>query len=108
MPIWKWVTLLTIALRFRFTEAECRARRDVFERSTSLDPVTLISLAGKYSVSTTFIVRNLEHLVRRKQPLLEREIVELSGEVIARLGVAREKYLRRSSRVFTSEERWLR
>lgn len=107
MPIWKWVALLAITHRFRFTEAEYRARREVFERSVSLDLVTRISLAEKHSVPTTFIVPALEDLVRRPEPLLETEIANLSGEMVAHLGVAREKYLRESARMFSSEK-WLK
>ena len=103
----KWVALLAIACRFRSTEAEYRARREIFERSISLDPATRISLAEKYSVPTTFIVPTLAYLVRRPEPLLEREIVDLSGEMVARLGVARERYLRQSSWMFACEA-WLK
>ena len=74
MPVGKWVALLANAHRFRFTEAEYRARREVFERSITLDPVARISLAEKYSVPTTFVVPALEELVRRPQPLLERRL----------------------------------
>jgi hypothetical protein len=107
IPIGKWVALLAITHRFGFTEAEYRARQEVFERSISLDLVTRISLAEKYSVPTTFIIPALEDLVRRPQSLLETEIANLSGEMVARLGVARERYLRESSRVFASEK-WLK
>jgi hypothetical protein len=107
MPVAKWVALLVITHRFRFTEAEYRARREVFERNISLDPVARISLAEKHSVPTTFIIPALEDLIRRPEPLLEREIANLSGEMVARLGVARERYLRQSSRVFASET-WLK
>ena len=109
MPIGKWVALLAITHRFRFIEAEYRAQREVFERSSSLDPgpVTRISLAEKHTVPTTFIVPALEDLVRRPEPLLEREIADLSGEMVARLGSARERYLRESSRMFASEK-WLK
>jgi len=107
MPIGKWVDLLAIVHRVRFTEAEYRAQREVFERSISLDPVVRISLAEKYSVPTSFIVPALEDLVRRPEPLLQREIANLSGEMVARLGVAREIYVRQSSRMFASET-WLK
>jgi len=107
MPVGKWVALLAITHRFRFTEAEYRARREVFERSISLDLVTRISLAEKHSVPTTFIVPTLEDLVRRPEPLLETEIANLSGEMVAHLGVARERYLRQSSRMFASQP-WLK
>ena len=107
MSIGKWVALLSITHRFRFTEAEYRARREIFERSTSLDPVERISLAEKHSVPTTFILPALEDLIRRPGPLLEREIADLSGEMVARLGVGREKYLRQSSKMFASEK-WLK
>ena len=107
MPVGKWVALLAITHRFRFTEAEYRARREVFERSISLDPVGRISLAEKHSVPTSFIVPALEDLVRRPEPLLEVEIVNISSEMVARLGVARERYLRQSSRAFASEK-WLK
>ena len=99
--------LLSIAHRFRFTEAEYRARREVFERSISLDPVARISLAEKHSVLTIFVVPALEELVRRTQPLLEREIAHISSETVARLSVSRERYLRQSSRMFASET-WLK
>lgn len=107
MPIGKWVALLAITHRFRFTEAENRARREVFERSISLDPVAKISLAEKHSVPTTFIIPTLEELVRRPEPLLEKEIAYLSGEMVSRLGVAREKYVRQSSRMSASVT-WLK
>ena len=107
MPIGKWVALLAITHRFRITEAEYRARREVFERSISLDLITRISLAEKHSVPTTFIIPALEDLVRRPESLIEREIANLSGEMVARLGVARERYLRQSSRAFASEK-WLK
>ncbi|KAF8491835.1 hypothetical protein F5888DRAFT_1807112 [Russula emetica] len=107
MPIGKWVALLAIAHRFRFIEAEYRAQREVFDRSISLDLVTRISLAEKHSVPTTFIVSTLEDLVRRPEPLLKRDIANLSGEMVARLGVARERYLRQSSRMFASQP-WLK
>ena len=105
MPVGKWVALLAIAHRFRFIEAEYRARREVFERSISLDAVSRISLAEKHSVPTTFVVPALEELVRRPQPLLEREIAHMSSEMVARLSVSRERYLRQSSRMFASETR---
>jgi len=107
MAIGKWVALLAITHRFRFTEVEYRARREVFERSISLDLVARISLAEKYSVPTTFIVPAIEDLVRRPEPLFEREIANLSGEMVARLGVARERYVRESSKMFASEK-WLK
>jgi hypothetical protein len=107
MATGNWVDLLAITHRFGFTEAESRARREVFERSSSLDLVTRISLAEKHSVPTTFIVPALEDLVRRPEPLLETEIAKLSGDMVARLGVARERYMRESSRVFASEK-WLK
>src|SRR6266849_7213917 len=107
MSIGKWVALLAITHRFRFTEAEYRARREVFERSISLDLLTRISLAEEHSVPTTFIVPALEDLIRRPEPLLETEIANLSGEMVAHLGIARERYLRQSTRAFASE-RWLK
>lgn len=107
MPIRKWVALLAITHRFKFSEAEYRARREVFERSSSLDPVTRISLAEEHSVPTTFIVPALEDLIQRSEPLLEREITNLSSEMVAHLGIARERYLRQSSRAFASEK-WLK
>ena len=107
MLITEWVALLAITHRFKFIEAESRARREVFERNTSLDPVTRISLAEKHSVPTSFAIPALEDLIRRPEPLIEREIANLSGEMVARLGVARERYLRESSRMFVSEK-WLK
>jgi hypothetical protein len=107
MSVGKWVALLAITHRFRFTEAEYRARREVFERNISLDPVTRISLAEEHSVPTTFIIPALEDLVRRPEPLLETEIANLSSEMVARLGVARERYLRQSAKMLTSET-WLK
>jgi hypothetical protein len=103
----EWVALLSITHRFRFIEAKFRAQREIFEHSIALGPVARISLAEKHSVPTTFIVPALEDLVRRPEPLLERDIANLSGEMVARLGDAREKYLRESSRMFASET-WLK
>jgi hypothetical protein len=107
MSIRKWVALLAITHRFKFSEAEYRARREVFGRSSSLDSVTRISLAEKHSAPTTFIVPALEDLIQRSEPLLEREITNLSSEMVAHLGVARERYLRQSSKAFASEN-WLK
>ena len=107
MTIEEWVALLSITHRFKFEAAEYRAQREIFEVSAALSPVARISLAEKHTVPTTFIVPALEDLVRRPEPLLESEIGDLSAEVVARLGVARERYLRESSRMFASET-WLK
>jgi hypothetical protein len=104
MPTANWTALLAIAHRFKFTDAECRARREVFQRSPSLDSVKKIIIAEKYSVPTRFIVPALEELIRRQEPLLETELVAMSSEMIARLGAAREKYVRESLRFFVSEK----
>jgi hypothetical protein len=104
MPTANWIALLAIAHRFKFADAECRARREVFQRSPSLDSVRKIIIAEKYSVPTTFIVPALEELIRRQEPLLEKELVDMSSEMIAHLGAAREKYVRESSRFFVSEK----
>jgi hypothetical protein len=98
-----WVALLAIAHRFRFTEAEFRAQREVFQCHPPLDPVKQISIAEKYSVPIRFIVPALETLVRRQEPLLRTELVQMSSEMVARLGVAREKYVRESSKMFAGE-----
>jgi hypothetical protein len=103
MPTANWVALLAIAHRFKFTDVECRARREVFQRSPSLDPVRRIIIAEKYLVPIRFIVPALEDLIRRREPLLVTELTNMSSEMIARLGVAREKYVRESSRIFVSE-----
>jgi hypothetical protein len=103
MPVANWVALLAIAHRFKFTDAEYRAQREVFQRSPSLDPVRHIILAEKHLVPISFIVPALEDLVRRQEPLLETEVMNMSSEMIARLGLAREKYVRESSRMFASE-----
>jgi hypothetical protein len=106
MPMANWIALLAITHRFKFAEAELRARREVFEGSV-LRPVGQIALAEKHSVPMSFIVPALEDLVRRPEFLNEEEIVHLSGEMVARLNVAREKYVRESSRMFASET-WLK
>ncbi|KAI0251876.1 hypothetical protein BJV78DRAFT_1282111 [Lactifluus subvellereus] len=98
-----WVALLAIAHRFKFTDAEFRARREVFQRNPPLDPVKQISIAEKYSVPISFLVPALEDLVRRQEPLLRTELVQMSSEMVARLGVAREKYVRESSKMFAGE-----
>jgi hypothetical protein len=67
--------------------------------------VLRISLVKKHSVPT-FIISALEDLVRRPEPLFEREITNLSGKMVARLGVARERYLRGLSRMFAFEK-WM-
>jgi hypothetical protein len=109
MPIAKWVALLAIAHRFKFAEVEFRARREVFQGTGTylLDPVTQVSLAEKHAVPTLFIVPALEDLVRRPEPLQEKEVGNLSGEMVSRIGVARERYVRESSRMFASEA-WLK
>jgi hypothetical protein len=107
MPIASWAALLAIAHRFKFTDAESRARREVFQRSPPLESVTQISLAEKHSVPIKFIIPALEVLVRRSQPLQEKELRGLSREMIARIGTAREKYVREASRMFVSEP-WLK
>jgi hypothetical protein len=106
MPILNWVALLSIAHRFEFTDAESRARREVFQRGP-LDPVKQIFLAEQLSVPISFIVPALEDLVRRRKPLQKQELTNLSGEMMARLGKAREKYVRESSRMFAFES-WLK
>jgi hypothetical protein len=108
MPVPNWVALLSIAHRFKFTDAESRARREVFQRSCPpLDSVKQICLAEKHSVPIKFIVPALEDLVGRTQPLREEELKSMSREMIARLGTAREKYVREASRMFASES-WLK
>ena len=107
MPVDNWVALLSIAHRFKFTDAESRARREVFQRSPPLDFVKQISLAEKHSVPIKFIIPALENLVRRSQPLQEKELRNLSREMTARLCTAREKYVHESTRMFASES-WLK
>lgn len=107
MSISNWVALLSIAHRFKVTDAESRARREVFQRSPSLDPVKRLFLAEKHSVPISFIIPALEDLVRRPQPLQKKELGNLSREMIARLCTARERYVRESSRMFVSEP-WLK
>lgn len=107
MPVDNWVALLSIAHRFKFTDAESRARREVFQRSPPLDSVKQISLAEKHSVPIKFIIPALENLVRRSQPLQEKELRNLSREMTARLCTAREKYVHESTRMFASES-WLK
>ena len=103
MPTENWVALLAIAHRFKFKDAEHRARREVFQRSPALDPVKQIIIAEKHSVPIRFIVPALEVLVRRQEPLLETELSNMSSEMISHIGVAREKYVRESSRIFVTE-----
>jgi hypothetical protein len=108
MPVSNWVALLSIAHRFKFTDAESRARREVFQRSPPLlDSVMHISLAEKHSVPIKLIVPALEDLVRRSQPLQENELRDLSREMTARLCTAREKYVHEATRMFASES-WLK
>jgi hypothetical protein len=108
MPIMRWVALLAITNRFKFTEVEFRARREIFEGTGSrvICPVSRVFLAEKHAVPTKFIIPALEDLVRRTEPLQEMEVVNLSSETVARIGVAREKYVRESSRMLASEA-WL-
>jgi len=83
MPISNWVALLSIAHRFKFTDAESRAQRDVFQHSPPLDPVKQIFLAEKHSVPISFVVPVLEDFVRRAQPLQKKELTNLFREMIA-------------------------
>jgi len=98
-----WVALLAIAHRFKFKDAEIRARREVFQSNRTLDSVKQIVIAEKHSVPVSFIVPALVDLVQRQKPLLEKELMNLSGEMIARLVTARETYVRESSRMFATE-----
>jgi hypothetical protein len=107
MSILNWVALLSTAHRFKFTDAESRARREVFQRGHSLDPVKRLFLAEKHTVPISFIIPALEELVRRPQPLQKTELSNLSREMIARLCTARERYVRESSKIFASEP-WLK
>jgi hypothetical protein len=106
MPIANWVALLAIAHRFKFTDAEFRARREVFQRTPPLDPMRQITIAEKCSVPISFIDPVLEDLIRRQEPLREIELLAVSTEMAARLGVARERYVRESSRMLANEK-WL-
>ena len=83
------MALLSIAHRFKFTDIESRARRDVL-RCSPLDLVKHRFLAEQLSVPTSFIVPALEDLVRRRKPLQQKELTNLSREMIARLCKARE------------------
>ncbi|KAI0289994.1 hypothetical protein BC826DRAFT_1029460 [Russula brevipes] len=105
MPISKWIALLVIAHRFKFAEAELRARREVFQCNPPLDPVARIAIGEKHSVPITLVAPALEDLVRRPRPLDGKELMKLSGEMIARLARAREIYVRESSKTFTTEEK---
>ena len=107
MPTNNWVALLSIAHRFKFTDAESRARREVFLCTPPLDHVRRLSLAEKHSVPICFIIPALNDLVRRPQPLQTDELTDLSRDMISRLGIAREKYLRESQRMFAPES-WLK
>lgn len=107
MSISNWVALLSIAHRFKVTDAESRARREVFQRSPSLDPVKRLFLAEKHSVPISFIIPALEDLVRRPRPLQKQELENLPRRMITRLCAARERYVRESSRMFVSEP-WLK
>lgn len=107
MPVTNWVALLAIAHRFKFMDAESRARREVFQRSPPLESVEQIYLAEKHSVPIKFIIPALEGIVRRSQPLQEKELRGLSREMIARIGTARERYVREASRMFVCEP-WLK
>ena len=109
MPIENWVALLAITHRFKFSDAEARARREVFEGTGSriLSPVKHIFLAEKHAVPMSFVLPALEDIVRHAEPLDEKEVGNLSGEMVARIGVARERYVRQSVRMFASEA-WLK
>ncbi|KAH9973986.1 hypothetical protein BGW80DRAFT_196590 [Lactifluus volemus] len=102
-----WEALLAIAHRYRFSDAEFRARREVFLGQPPLDPVSQIVIAEKNSVPISFIVPALEELIRRKEPLRNSELAKMSGGMVAGLGIAREKYVRESSKMFASDE-WLK
>jgi len=59
-----------------------------------------ISLAEKHSVPLSYIIPALED---PQSP----DVVDLSGEMVARIGVARERHMRESSKMFASEP-WLK
>jgi len=58
--------------------------------------VKRISLAKRHSVQLSYIIPALEDLVRRPEPLNEIEVLKLFGEMVTRIGVAREIYVRES------------
>ena len=80
------------------TEVKCRARREVFESSGSriLNPVKRISLA---EALLSYSIRALEDLVRRPELFNETKSVKLSGEMVAHIGVTRERYANESSKI---------
>jgi len=92
-------------------EVQGRAGREVFEGSGSriLSPVKRIYLVKRLSVSLNYIIPALEDLVRRsddaQNPSKKTEVVKLSGEMVARIGVARERYVRELSQMSASETR---
>jgi len=96
MPISNWVALLSIAHRFKFTDAESRTQREVFQHSPPLDPVKQIFLAEKHSVPISFVVPVLEDFVRRAQPLQKKELTNLSLRDDCAVCKVRETYSRAS------------
>jgi hypothetical protein len=58
--------------------------------SRILSPVERNSLAERHSVQPSYIIPALGDLVRRPEPLNETEVIKLSGEIVARIGVASE------------------
>jgi hypothetical protein len=58
-------------------------------------------------VPSRYFIPALEDLVRRPEPLNETEGVKLFGEMVARIGISRERYVHELSTMFASET-WLK
>ena len=64
-----------------------------------------VFLVERHSVPFSYIILAMENLVRRTETLNETKVIKLSGEIVARIGVGRERYVPESSKMFASETR---
>ena len=103
-----WITLLSIAHRYEFSNVYERAIYELYdlpasERQSSdsdskLGHAMLISVAEKYDVPLQHVLPSIVALVMRTESLMEAEVVHLSTLTICRLGRAREEYVRATVR----------
>jgi hypothetical protein len=100
LPRASWIALLSIAHRYDFSNVRTRAIREVFDESkiAEEDHSLLVSVAVKYDVPSKHTLPLLITIVKRKQPLTENEVANLSALTVSRLAQAREEFVRETNR----------
>ena len=108
LPQSGWITLLSIAHRYEFSNVYERAIYELYDRPASerqssdsgsgLGHAMLISVGEKYDVPLQHVLPSIVSLVMRTESLMEAEVAHLSTPTICRLGRAREEYVRATVR----------